>query len=232
MAAPHLEKYGHDIDLRPDGPCRTCYKIWREKNREYINEQMRRYRADHPGYFKAFEKRRLPRKRETLRAWRAANPEKTRAYEARKDPVKRREQKRASRLRNLERERERDRNRPNNRERGRSGEMRTRATTTPGSRSGIRRTLRRGGPAVVVARQNAWGCPFTTQGRTCRCKCLPRRGAAIGAASPHKKRYHVDHVIPLSKGGSDGRENIVISCPSCNMSKKDKMPEVFAGRLL
>lgn len=44
--------------------------------------------------------------------------------------------------------------------------------------------------------------------------------------------YHVDHVIPLSKGGSNGRENIVVACPPCNLSKKDKMPAEFAGVLL
>jgi 5-methylcytosine-specific restriction endonuclease McrA len=44
--------------------------------------------------------------------------------------------------------------------------------------------------------------------------------------------YHVDHVIPISRGGSDGRENIVIACPTCNRSKHNKMPEEFAGVLL
>jgi 5-methylcytosine-specific restriction endonuclease McrA len=44
--------------------------------------------------------------------------------------------------------------------------------------------------------------------------------------------YHIDHVIPLCRGGSNGRENIVISCASCNLRKNKKMPEEFAGRLL
>lgn len=41
--------------------------------------------------------------------------------------------------------------------------------------------------------------------------------------------YHVDHVIPLSRGGSNGPENIVISCQFCNQSKKDKMPHEWGG---
>ena len=45
-------------------------------------------------------------------------------------------------------------------------------------------------------------------------------------------KYHVDHVIPLCHGGSNGRENIVVACPSCNLSKRDRMPEEFAGRFL
>ena len=42
------------------------------------------------------------------------------------------------------------------------------------------------------------------------------------------KNYHVDHVIPLAKGGSNGKENLQICCPSCNMKKKAKDPVDFA----
>jgi 5-methylcytosine-specific restriction endonuclease McrA len=45
-------------------------------------------------------------------------------------------------------------------------------------------------------------------------------------------KYHVDHVIPLSAGGSNGPENIVIACPACNMKKSNKHPMDFCGRLL
>ena len=44
--------------------------------------------------------------------------------------------------------------------------------------------------------------------------------------------YHVDHVVPLSLGGSNGPENIVIACPACNCSKRAKHPMDFAGILL
>ncbi len=43
---------------------------------------------------------------------------------------------------------------------------------------------------------------------------------------------HADHFIPLSKGGSNLRENIVCSCASCNLKKSDKMPEDFIGETL
>ena len=47
-------------------------------------------------------------------------------------------------------------------------------------------------------------------------------------------QYHVDHVIPLSRGGSDGSENKVLACPTCNLSKGSKLPSEWAegGRLL
>lgn len=35
--------------------------------------------------------------------------------------------------------------------------------------------------------------------------------------------YDVDHVIPLSKGGTNDPSNLVIACPHCNRSKCDKI---------
>jgi len=44
--------------------------------------------------------------------------------------------------------------------------------------------------------------------------------------------YHVDHVIPLARGGTDWPDNIVVACPSCNVHKHAKMPEEWAQWLL
>jgi 5-methylcytosine-specific restriction endonuclease McrA len=44
--------------------------------------------------------------------------------------------------------------------------------------------------------------------------------------------YHADHRIPLSRGGSNAPENIVISCPTCNLQKGKKLPHEWNGRLL
>ena len=48
------------------------------------------------------------------------------------------------------------------------------------------------------------------------------------------KQYHVDHVVPLSRGGGDGPDNLVIACAACNLQKGDKLPHEWAkgGRLL
>jgi 5-methylcytosine-specific restriction endonuclease McrA len=43
--------------------------------------------------------------------------------------------------------------------------------------------------------------------------------------------YHVDHVVPLVLGGSNGPENLVIACPPCNRSKSGKHPMDACGRL-
>ncbi len=35
---------------------------------------------------------------------------------------------------------------------------------------------------------------------------------------------HVDHIIPLSKGGAHTAGNLAIACSSCNIRKGAKMP--------
>lgn len=49
------------------------------------------------------------------------------------------------------------------------------------------------------------------------------------------KMYHVDHIIPLSKGGGNGRRNLQILCAPCNLSKSKLDPLDFMrkkGKLL
>lgn len=48
------------------------------------------------------------------------------------------------------------------------------------------------------------------------------------------EKYHIDHYVPLAKGGLHTIDNLVISCPTCNMTKNAKDPFRFAnekGRL-
>lgn len=47
-------------------------------------------------------------------------------------------------------------------------------------------------------------------------------------------KWHADHIVPLSRGGSDLIDNIAITCPSCNLHKHDKMPHEWpeGGKLL
>lgn len=58
-----------------------------------------------------------------------------------------------------------------------------------------------------------------------------QKGRCWWCGKPVGNDYHVDHVIPLVKGGSNGPENIVISCPPCNLAKGQKLPREWNGRL-
>jgi 5-methylcytosine-specific restriction endonuclease McrA len=65
---------------------------------------------------------------------------------------------------------------------------------------------------------------FATQhGRCAYCRKSIRNG------------YHVDHITPISKGGSNWPRNLQLTCVSCNLRKHAKDPIEFAqenGRLL
>jgi 5-methylcytosine-specific restriction endonuclease McrA len=65
-----------------------------------------------------------------------------------------------------------------------------------------------------------------------------QKGRCYYAACGHCKlngKYHVDHVVPLTRTRpSNAPDNLVIACPSCNLKKGNKLPHEWAegGRLL
>lgn len=42
--------------------------------------------------------------------------------------------------------------------------------------------------------------------------------------------FHCDHVIPVSRGGSNEMKNLATACAACNLSKHDKTPEEWRNR--
>lgn len=64
-----------------------------------------------------------------------------------------------------------------------------------------------------------------------RAQLKRQRGRCFYCRDKVGKTYHVDHVTPLIKSGHNGPENLVITCPRCNLSKGAKHPMDFAGIL-
>jgi 5-methylcytosine-specific restriction endonuclease McrA len=44
------------------------------------------------------------------------------------------------------------------------------------------------------------------------------------------KFEHIDHYVPLSKGGEHTLDNVRPSCANCNLKKNNKMPEDFLNK--
>lgn len=62
-----------------------------------------------------------------------------------------------------------------------------------------------------------------------------QRSKCVNCKASIKHKRHIDHIMPLSRGGSNGIKNIQLLCPSCNSSKNAKHPIDWAqqnGRLL
>jgi len=54
-----------------------------------------------------------------------------------------------------------------------------------------------------------------------------QKGRCYYGEKPLGSDAHLDHFVPLARGGSDGPDNLVLSCPSCNQRKGAKMPWEF-----
>jgi len=84
--------------------------------------------------------------------------------------------------------------------------------------SARRRAQESGG--ITTAALAAWVSGQKKVCYWCGCKCA--------------KGFHVDHYVPLSKGGAHEAHNLVIACGPCNLKKNAKDPLDFArevGRL-
>lgn len=45
-------------------------------------------------------------------------------------------------------------------------------------------------------------------------------------------KFHIDHILPISLGGSNWPSNIQLTCPTCNLSKSNKHPDFFVAERL
>lgn len=145
------------------------------------------------------------KKREAEKTWRLANPEKTQARHAKyreRNPEKARAASNAWRAANPEKFRASvAAYQVNNPEKRRANEANRRA-----------RKLEAGGTHTPDDINDL----FRRQRGKCAC-CR----ASI------KRGYHVDHIHPLARGGSNDKANLQLLCPTCNTKKSAKHPIEF-----
>ena len=88
--------------------------------------------------------------------------------------------------------------------------------------------------ATQRRRARLLGAVGTHTGSEIRAQYKRQRGACYYCGVEVGKEYHVDHVVPLSRGGTNDISNLVIACPTCNHKKHARLPHEFSegGRLL
>jgi 5-methylcytosine-specific restriction endonuclease McrA len=52
-------------------------------------------------------------------------------------------------------------------------------------------------------------------------RCTYCRRLGTSTQGPDGRRWHVDHRIPVSRGGTSERSNLALACASCNITKAD-----------
>lgn len=213
--------------------CRECCKAYHYANRERIlakkrerwqenadaiNAERRRARAEDEAVAEAMRgaARRSYAKHKDQRtayakAYREAKPEviaaRNRAYvEANRESVAR--QKKAWRENNLERVRAHDRQR--------AKEYRADEKNKPELRARRLNRLAREAKASGTHTPKDVEILYRSQGGVCA-YCETELGGV----------FHVDHMVPLSRGGSNWPENLAVTCPSCNSRKQSQTAEEF-----
>lgn len=175
---------------------------------------------------------------EKLKAWKAANPEKQKAIDARRaekikaDPHERakasaRTRKHRAKIGPVEAARRALALRVANPERSKAYTRQWRLRNLEKARAADR-AFRKANPEKVIAHSekrrarllNAEGS-FTGHDVIALIKQF---GRICFYCESKLKKFEVDHFVPLSRGGSNWPDNLVISCRACNLSKAAKMP--------
>jgi 5-methylcytosine-specific restriction endonuclease McrA len=215
---------------------------YREENHEAISERKRKWREENPEYARRYRKENAEKRREYdrgfreenpeyARKWREENPEYDRRYhEENREAISERhrqwreanpEYARKWREANPEKVRERNRKyREENRQRYIEHARAWREANPEKVRAAkVRRRARKRNATGSFTAEDIKAIYKSQEGRCWWCQC------EVGDT------YHIDHIIPLARGGSNAANNLVIACPTCNLQKGAKMPHEFKGRL-
>jgi 5-methylcytosine-specific restriction endonuclease McrA len=187
---------------------------WREENREWVRERGKAHYRKNRDRLRAYWKERYANNRE-------AELERTKKWESEnKERIRIRNQKRYAQKRDLITERNR-RWREANPEKVKGFGKKWKAQNPV--KVAVWRNKRRSNKLKNESHHTAEDLIAILKAQGYRC--------VYCQANLKKVKKHIDHVKPLSKGGSNGRENIQYLCGSCNLAKSAKDPIEFAREL-
>lgn len=222
---PATKQHFHSNKSARDGlnyTCKSCSSANQRQRYARDIEASRKANREsaHKSYWANVEQRRQSsRERQRVRSQEARETS-ARWHEINRDAVNAR--KREKYHLNIKAVRERRRKRyAENREAERARERRKRQANPEAGRA--RTALRR-------ARKRNAGGAYTSADVVLQLKS--QKGKCWHCGKKLGDKYHADHLIPLTRGGSNDARNIVISCPFCNQSKNNKLPHEWNGRLL
>jgi 5-methylcytosine-specific restriction endonuclease McrA len=206
-------KWGHIALRRVAGSrCRECHRIESsvarksDDSREYMRLAQRRYRYKHPDRVKAYEKQNKDKSAARSRKWRSRNPEKSKAAFLRyhyKNKSKRLEQNLEWRLANPEKCKE-------------------------SHRAWKIENIDRWRELQRIGAENRRARKIKAEGRITRSDVLALFDSQKGLCAARDccvkldKGFHVDHIIPLSRNGTNQPDNTQLLCAPCNQSKNSK----------
>lgn len=196
--------------------CRSCWreycKAYYEKNRDRMLAGFKAARAANPEFHRARDRRyfienreakRESKKRDWAKADKAARRRKVEEWKA-ANPDKARaiEVRRNARIRN-------------------TPELKAKAAAR------MRRWVQNNPEAAAALRQNRRSRELGAEGEHTRQNIhaiLRLQGRKCYYCGVHLARFDVDHFIPLSRGGTNYPDNLVVCCGSCNSSKGARLP--------
>jgi 5-methylcytosine-specific restriction endonuclease McrA len=199
--------------------CKACQKAYREENRRRIHAYLADYRSKNQEKAKnttrAWRDRNLERSRESCRSYAKRNKAtlrlKRKDWEANNRELIREA---AKKTYNGHKEKRLQKHRLhylNNKEQYRARDRKRRALelNAPGSHT----------PEQIAAM-------FARQKGRCASPLCDRLLHTRG-----RSKYHIDHTIPLSRGGSNDISNIALLCPTCNRAKGAKTMDEYIATL-
>lgn len=208
---------GHICNRRvSNGKCVECgleeFREWSKQNPERVRARTKKWRDANPDWVKNYQrewaKENKDRLSEAAKQWRADNRE-TLLQQKKDDYLKNREKR-------LAQSREWQRNNP---EKVIARNLRW-VKANPEAAKAIthrRRAKKAGTEGFYTAADVA--------------RMIERQqGLCNGCILPLPKNYHVDHVTPLSRGGSNWPTNLQLLCPTCNTSKGSKTMDEWVDR--